>query len=72
MGEGNTQVTRVIQHKRTRLYLTEAGGWTAELEQAHRLPNVLTAVRMSRQLQLQEVELVLKFEGGNYDVRLDL
>ena len=72
MGEGNNQVRRVIQHKRTRLYLTVAGGWTADLETAHQLPNVLTALRMSRSLELTDVELVLKFEGGRYDVHLDL
>ncbi|HMC28064.1 MAG TPA: hypothetical protein VKM56_09770 [Verrucomicrobiae bacterium] len=72
MGEDNTRVKRVIQHKRTRLYLTTEGGWTAELEEADQLPNVLAAVRRSRELELQEVELVLKFENGKYDVRLDL
>jgi len=72
MGEGDNQVRRVIQHKGTHLYLTVAGGWTAHLESAHQLPNVLSAVRMSRLLELTDVELVLKFEGGKYDVRLDL
>ena len=72
MGEDTARVKRVIQHKRTGLYLTAGGGWTAELEQADQLPNVLAAVRRSRQLELQEVELVLKFENGKYDVRLDL
>ena len=72
MAEENTQVRRVIQHKRTGLYLTMEGGWTAELEMADRLPNVLAAVRRSRELDLKEVELVLKFENGKYDVRLDL
>jgi len=72
MGEGNRQVRRVIQHKRTGLFLTLAGGWTADLEQAHQFPNVLTAIRMSRQLDLRDVELVLKFNDGKYDIRLDL
>ncbi len=72
MGEGSREVRRVIQHKRTGLFLTLAGGWTADLEQACLLPNVLTAVRMSRQLELRDVELVLKFENGKFDVRLDL
>jgi len=72
MGEGNNQVRRVIQHKRTHLYLTGAGGWTDDLESAHQLATVLSAVRMSRSLELTDVELVLKFEGGKYDVRLDL
>ena len=73
MGEGNHNIRRVIQHKQTGLYLTEVGGWTADLEQAHHLPNVMSAVRMSRTLELSHVELVLKFSaGGNYDVRLDI
>ena len=42
------------------------------LDKAHRLPNVLAAVRRSRELDLKEIELVLKFEDGKYDVRLDL
>ena len=72
VAEENTRVKRVIQHKRTHLYLTAAGGWTSELEQADQFPNVLAAVRRSRQLELQEVELALKFENGKYDVRLEL
>ena len=72
MGEERTEVKRVIQHKRTGLYLTSEGGWTAQVQEAEHLPNVLAAVRRSRELNLSEVELVLKFESGQYDVRLDL
>lgn len=72
MGEGNQVVRRVIQHKRTGHYLTLAGGWTESIDEAHHLPNVMSAVRMTRTLELKDVELVLKFPGGNYDVRLDL
>jgi hypothetical protein len=72
MGEGIKQVRRVIQHKRTGHFLTVAGGWTTELDQAHQLPNVLAAVRRARELELRDVDLVLKFQDGKYDVRLDL
>ena len=72
MGEGNQTVRRVIRHKQSGLYLTQAGGWTADLDQAHHLPSVVSGVRMSRTLELTNVELILKFPGGNYDVRLDL
>jgi len=72
MGEGVKQVKRVIQHKRTGHFLTAAGGWSADLAQAHQLPNVLSAVRLSRELDLHDVELVLKFQEGKYDVRLEL
>jgi hypothetical protein len=72
MEEGVRQVKRVIQHKRTGLFLTAAGDWTAHLDEAQKLPNVLTAVRLVRELQLKNVDLVLKFQDGKYDVRLDL
>jgi hypothetical protein len=72
MWEGTKQVRRVIQHKRTGHFLTVAGGWTADVEQANHLPNVLAAVRLARELELQDVDLVLKFQDGKYDVRLDL
>jgi hypothetical protein len=72
MSEGITQVRRVIQHKGTGHFLTAAGGWTADLEEAHQLPNVLAAVRLVRELELENVNLVLKFQDGKYDVRLDL
>ena len=72
MGEGAKQVRRVIQHKQTGQFLTAAGGWTADVEQAQQLPNVLSAVRLSRELELRDVELVLKFQEGKYDVRLEL
>jgi len=72
MGERVKQVRRVIQHKQTGEFLTPAGGWTADVEQAQQLPNVLSAVRLSRELELRDVELVLKFQEGKYDVRLEL
>ena len=72
MEPGNEKVTRVIQHKRTGMYLMESGEWTSNFDDAHHLPNVLSAVRLSRTLGLQDAELVLKFEDGRYDLRLDL
>jgi len=72
MGENNETVRRVIRDKRTGRYLTDSGQWTTELAEAQQLPNVLAAVRLSRTLSLREAELVLKFEGDRYDVRLDL
>ena len=72
MEEERKEVKRVIQQKRSGLYLTREGGWSAKLEDAEQLPNVLAAVRRSRELNLTEIELVLKFESGQYDVRLDL
>jgi len=72
MGPGNEQVKRIIQHKRTGQYLMKSGQWTSNFDDAHQLPNVLAAVRLARTLGLQEAELVLKFEDGRYDLRLDL
>ncbi len=72
MGTGKEQVRRVIQHKGTGLYLMESGQWTPDLDQAHQLPNILAAVRLARALNPREIELVLKFEDGNYDLRLEL
>jgi hypothetical protein len=72
MGAGNAGIRRVIQHKSSRLYLMESGQWTADLDEAHKLPNVLAAVRLSQTLKLQDTELVFKFEDAKYDLRLDL
>jgi hypothetical protein len=72
MGEGTNEIRRVIQDKRTGHFLTGAGDWTTDIEEARQLPNVLAAVRLVRERELRNVRLLLKFQGGNYDVRLDL
>jgi hypothetical protein len=72
MGEGDENVRRIIRHKRTGLYLMDSGEWTSDLEKAHNWPSVLSAVRLARSRNLEDAELILKFEDENYDLRLDL
>jgi hypothetical protein len=72
MGAGNNNVRRIIRHKGTGLYLMESGEWTSELARAQQLPSVLSGVRLARSRNLQQVELILKFEDGDYDLKLDL
>ena len=50
----------------------ESGQWTPNFDEALQLASVISAVRLARTLGLQEVELVLRFEDGRYDLRLDL
>jgi hypothetical protein len=50
----------------------ETGEWTKELEQAQDLPSVISAVRLARSRNLREVELLLRFENGTYNLKLDL
>ena len=72
MTKGRQPVRRVIQHKRTGDYLMESGEWTPDIEQALHLPSVVAAVRLVRRLDLKDVQVVLNFNGGQDDVRLDL
>jgi len=72
MAEGVEQVRRVIQDRRTGWFLTRANGWSADQREAWELPNIVTALRLARELGLKQASLVLKFSDGKYDVRLDL
>lgn len=68
-----TQIKRVIRDQHTGRYLAEGGKWSDRREEGMHFQSIEEASAMCAKFTLQDVELVLQFDGSEeYDVVLDL
>jgi hypothetical protein len=62
----------LVRDARTQKFLKSTGQWTKKPEAASNFPNVVNAIHTSMAAGAQNVELLLRFEGANEDLRLSL
>ncbi len=60
----------VLQHRTTRLYLAPDDRWTAHPDEARDFGTSLKALDFVRRLEMNEMEIVLKFADPKYDIIL--
>ena len=62
----------LVRHARRAKFLKSTGHWTRNSEAAFNFPNVVNAIHTCLAIGINEVELVLRFEGDTNDRRLPL
>jgi hypothetical protein len=62
----------LLRHLETGAYLRNSRAWTEDREAAQDLADHERAIRLARELQLQQAELVLVFGNPEFDIRLPL
>jgi len=62
----------LIRHLETGAYLRTTRSWTTNREDAQDLADHERAIRLARELQLRQAELVLVFGSPEFDIRLPL
>lgn len=65
-------IGRYIRHHETHLFLTEDGKWTSDLAQAKSWPSLSMMHELCARFGLTNVDVVLKFNGEQYDCVLPL
>jgi len=62
----------LVRNARTQKFLKATGRWTKKAEAASNFPNVVNAIHTSMAAGAKEVELLVRFEGANEDLRLSV
>jgi len=62
----------LLRHLETGAYLNTARSWTDDREAAQDLADHERAIRLARELQLRQAELVLVFGSPEFDIHLPL
>ena len=60
---------RVVRHRRSRQYLND-DGWTKDLNKARDFQNIREVVETCLEQQLEEVDLVLRFDGTAVEITI--
>jgi hypothetical protein len=63
---------RLIQNRKSRLYLKRDGSFTPDPAQATPVKTVAEALSLCRKFKLKDMDIVLKFDRDEYDVRLEI
>ncbi len=62
----------LVRHRSYKKFLSPAGRWVKRAEAAFLFPNLLNAINTCLGRGLQDVELILRFEGNRPDRRIPL
>ena len=62
----------LLQDLKSRLYLQGVAGWTADPNQALDFENTSRAIEFWKDNDLLNVQIILKYNGSQYDVVLDV
>jgi len=60
----------LLQNKKTRLYLKEAGGWTRLIEEAYAFKTSGEAIDFAFQQEFEDVDIIFWFREQNYSFSL--
>ncbi len=60
----------VLQHRLSGLYVGDDGSWPHNSEEALLFDDTTAAIKYCRLHELREIQIVMKFGGEEYDVRL--
>ena len=60
---------RLLRHRLSRKYLRD-GGWTPDVNKATDFQNIRQVVETCLEQQLEEVELVLRFDGTSLEIAI--
>ena len=63
----SSPVKLVVRHVKSHKFLRATGRWTRRAEAAFNFPNLLNAIHACLARGLEEVELVLRYEGDTKD-----
>jgi hypothetical protein len=61
----------LVQHRITLRYLSAAGRWKTELEDAHDFLSCINVVPFCQKQNISNYRVILKFENSRYDIILD-
>ncbi|MDB6126021.1 MAG: hypothetical protein JWQ71_5014 [Pedosphaera sp.] len=61
----------LVQDTKTQLYLGRAASWTPDFNQAVNFEHTLKAFNYLGVSQMKDAQIVMKFEDGQYDIRLN-
>jgi hypothetical protein len=61
----------LVQNTKTHLYLGQADSWTSDLDQAVNFENTLKAFDFLGVSHMRDAQIIMKFEDGQYDIRLN-
>jgi hypothetical protein len=62
----------LVRHLSYKKFLSPAGRWVKRAETAFHFPNLLNAINTCLGRGLEDVELILRFEGNRRDRRISL
>jgi hypothetical protein len=62
----------LVRHVSLNKFLSPAGRWVKRTETALNFPNILNAINTCLGRNLQDVELILRFDGGIPDRRIPM
>lgn len=62
----------LVRHVALNKFLSPAGRWVKQAEAAFNFPNLLNAINTCLARELQNVELILRFDGDRPDHRIPL
>ena len=68
----NAGPLKYLQQRTTRQFLAPDGSWTEELEQALAIKDIIEALTYCRRYKLSGMDILMKFERDEYDVRLEI
>ncbi|GEM_PF-1000776 len=68
----SSPVKLLVRNPRSGEFLQSTGDWTQGAERAFNFPNPLNAIHLCLEKDLQNVELILRFEGDTSDRCLPL
>jgi hypothetical protein len=60
----------LLQNKKTKLYMKEAGSWTRQIEDAYAFKNSGEAIDFAFQQEFEDVDIIFWFQAQNYSFSL--
>ncbi len=66
----NPTMRVVLQHRQSRLYLSETRAWTPDIAQAANFEQILAAIEFVRQNKHAHLDILMTFGEPRYDVRI--
>jgi|SRR5581483_840049 hypothetical protein len=64
--------TRLLRHKKTRLWYKSGGDWTRELTEAAHFPSAASTLEVCNEQKLRDVQMVLAFGDDIYGIAIDI